>query len=148
MGNWTDAELSTTTTLAALESEINSLTDSDWTGKITLAKEEIGDRIEVYLKSRHYDSYIDFSEGQDIKDLISNPTVFNLSSDFYTLYLIYEDLAQGKNESAYYIKKQDYLQRFQDKIENDMQRIEISYDRDSTAEEYMQDIRPSRQITR
>jgi len=148
MANWEDATLSSSTTLAQVESEINSLTSSDWSAKIALAKEEIGDRLEVYLKGRYYDEYIDFEDDEDIKDLVSNPTVFNRSSDYYTLYLIYEDLAQGKSEGAYYTKKVEYKQRFEDKINIDLQRISISTDLDSDAEYYMQDIRRSRSITR
>jgi len=148
MSNWSDATLSTTASIAKLETEINSLTSDNWADKITIAKEIIADFLEVALKSRHYDDYIDFDAGEDIKDLVSNPTVFNLSSDYLVLHLIYDDLAQGKNESAYWVKKEEYYKKYKIKIEEDLWRIEISTDLDSDTELYMQDVRKSRQITR
>jgi len=140
MGNWSDATLSTTTSIAKIETEINSLTNSTQADKIALAKEILGDEVELALMDSKYKDYIDLSDNEDYKDLVANPTVFNLSSDYMVLKLIFEDLCGGNEESNYFGKYKLYAKKFDLQFQKDMQRINISTDLDSTAEEYAKDI--------
>jgi len=86
---WASSSLSTTGSIARWESDINDLADSgsNWTGKIDAAKELLGDQLEWYLKNQGVK--VDASQGEILIDVIANPTVFSVTSDYATLALIY-----------------------------------------------------------
>ena len=138
--SWSSATLSDASSLEKHEAEINDLTSSDWNDKISVAKELIGDRIEIALKDRGYDDYIDYTNDEDIKDLVANPTVMNLSSDFLTLSLIFVDLASGQETGTYAWKRDYYNDKYQEQMEIDLQRIDLDLDQDDDTDIYNEDI--------
>lgn len=133
MATWSTATLSTSTSIGKIESEINSLTSTNWDNKIAIAKELIGDRLEVILTERNI--RVDEAGGDVLLDVIANPTVFNLSSDYMTLHLIYDDLSQGQ-EGLYMQKLQKYNDYFERKFSEDVKRMNLDYDNDGTTDAY------------
>ena len=133
MAVWADATLSDSDSIAKFESEINSLTSTNWENSIAIAKELIGDKLEVILINQGYS--VDEADGEVLLDIIANPTVFNLSSDYFVLYLIYGDLSQGA-EGLYMMKSDKYLQLFKQKFEEDIKRMNLDTDMDDTVDIY------------
>ena len=133
MATWITAVLSTSTSIAKIESEINSLTSTNWDNKIAIAKELIGDRLEVILNERGV--RVDEAGGEVLLDVIANPTVFNLTSDYMTLHLIYDDLSQGQ-EGLYMQKLQKYNAYFERKFNEDVKRMNLDLDNDGNTDEY------------
>jgi len=129
--SWSGATLSTTTSIAKIESEVNNLTSTNWNDKIALAKELIGDRLEVILTNRGYK--VDELDSEVLLDIISNPTVFNISSDYLVLSLTFEDLSQG-SDGLYKSKAEKYLAYFEQKFDEDIRRITLDTDLDDTTD--------------
>lgn len=133
MATWSTAVLSTSTTIAKIETEINSLTSTNWDNKIALAKEIIGDKLEVILTERGI--RVDEADSKILLDVIANPTVFNLSSDYLTLHMIYDDLSQGQ-DGLYLVKSEKYNAYFERKFSEDLKRMNLDLDNDGTTDEY------------
>jgi len=132
---WINAILSTTTSLAKYESEINDLTSGTWANAIALAKEILGDKLEIILTNRGYS--VDEDEAA-LLDIIENPTVFNMTSDYLTLALIYEDLSQGM-EGLYKYKSEKYYTKFEKKFDEDVRRLNLDTNVDGTVDSYRMD---------
>ena len=128
---WADAVLSTTASIAKIESEINDLTATNWDNKIATAKELIGDKLEVILTERGVN--VDEESGDVLLDTIANPTVYNLSSDYMTLHLIFDDLSQGQ-EGLYMGKSEKYNAYFERKFSEDVKRMNLDLDNDGTTD--------------
>ena len=133
MGVWADAVLSTTASLAKIESEINSLTDTSWTNAIALAKELIGDKLELILMNRGIN--VDESDSEVLLDVILNPTVFNLSSDYLSLSLGFDDMSLGDGD-LYEYKSLKFKKKFEMKFNDDIRRITLDRNLDDTADTY------------
>jgi hypothetical protein len=116
---WSDATLTTSESLEKYESEINNLTSENWDNAIAIAKEIIGDKLEVVLMERGVS--VD-EESQELLDVIANPEVFNMSSDYLTLSLIFDDLSQGA-DGLYKDKAMKYYQKFELKFAEDIKRM-------------------------
>jgi len=133
MANWDSATLSTSTSIAKIETEINSLTATNWEDKILMAKELIGDKLEVILTERGIS--VDESDSDVLLDVIANPTVFNLTSDYMTLHLIYDDLSQGE-VGLYMSKSEKYFAYYENKFTEDLKRMNLDLDNDGTTDVY------------
>lgn len=137
--SWGNTIFSTTTTIAKWEQEINDLTSSDWNDKIDLAKTIMGSDVELRLLKTGFGKYIDFKAGEDVKDLITNPEIFNLASDFKTLQLIYEDLAKGDTDSYFWVKSRLYKTRYDEELNRVWALKNMDYDQDEEVDEYKND---------
>jgi len=133
MGVWGAAILSSTTTIAEIETEVNTLTATNWNNAIALGKELIGDKLELLLTSKGIK--VDESGGEVLLDVILNPTVFNRSSDYLVLSSIYEDLSQGM-DGLYKIKAEKYDAKFTLKFAEDLERMNLDTNLDSAADIY------------
>jgi hypothetical protein len=132
MAVWNDAVLSTSDSIARFEDNINSLTPSDWDDKISVAKQLIGDYIELELTQRGI--RVDEAEGDVLLDVIANPTIFSTSSDYLTLSLIFEDLSKGAEEGMRVVKAKYYFDKYKNKINDDMRRINLDTNLDGEAD--------------
>ena len=133
MADWSSATLSTSTSIAKIESEINDLTATNWDSKIEIAKELIGDKLEVILTERGI--VVDEADSKVLLNVIANPTVFNLTSDYMTLHLIYDDLSQGQ-EGLYRQKTEKYNAYFERKFNEDVKRMNLDFDNDGNTDAY------------
>ncbi|MBT6994537.1 MAG: hypothetical protein HN952_06230 [Candidatus Cloacimonetes bacterium] len=133
MADWSTAELSTTTSIAKFESEINDLTATNWNNQIAIAKELLGDRLEVVLTERGIS--VDEAESEVLLNVIANPTVFNLTSDYLTLSLIYDDLSQGM-EGLYLSKSEKYKALSKMKFNEDLKRMNLDTNDDDIVDNY------------
>jgi len=129
---WSDATLTTSESLEKYESEINNLTSENWDNAIAIAKEIIGDKLEVVLMERGVS--VD-EESQELLDVIANPEVFNMSSDYLTLSLIFDDLSQGA-DGLYKDKAMKYYQKFELKFAEDIKRMHLDLDLDDNIDIY------------
>ncbi|MBT7470198.1 MAG: hypothetical protein HN692_07335 [Candidatus Cloacimonetes bacterium] len=133
MADWSTAELSTTTSIVKFESEINDLTATNWNNQIAIAKELLGDRLEVVLTERGIS--VDEAESEVLLNVIANPTVFNLTSDYLTLSLIYDDLSQGM-EGLYLSKSEKYKALSKMKFNEDLKRMNLDTNDDDIVDNY------------
>ena len=133
MAVWADAILSDAASIEKFEGEINSLTSTNWDNAIAIAKELIGDKLEVILINQGI--AVDEAGGEILLDVIANPTVFNISSDYFVLYLIYEDLSQG-SDGLYMMKAEKYIELYQQKFNEDIKRMNLDIDLDDTTDIY------------
>ena len=132
---WADKTLSTSASLAKIESEINDLTSSDWSDKISTAKTMIGARLENALSERRIT--VDEQGGDILLDVIVDPDVtFGLASDFQTLFLIYNDLGFGSGDDKYEEKKKFYSDMFEQQFAEDEKRMKFDLNLDDTTDVY------------
>lgn len=121
--SWSSVTLSTIDTIARLEANINSLTDTTWESKISVAKDLIRDEI-----------YLHIPKPSDI-DNLDNTEVFELPSDYLTLHLIFEDISKGSVSGSSITKRDTYLQLYTDKMRTALTIIN-KYDNDSGEIDY------------
>lgn len=109
---------------------------SRWADKITLAKDILGVDLELRLLQDGYT--VDYDDGENILDLIANPTIFTNASDFMTLHLIYTDLAIGQNDEVFQKKAELYENRYKLELEKTTKLVDIDIDMDGTTDAYNQ----------
>jgi len=135
MADWSATALSTATSLAKIESEVNNLTSTDWSNKIATAKTMLGARLENTLSERGIG--VNEVDGEELLDVIVDPDViFGLSSDFLTLFLIYNELSDGGKNSSYQEKSDFYHGLFEDQLAVDIKRIKLDNNLDDTTDSY------------
>jgi len=135
MADWSATALSTADSLAKIESEVNDLTSSDWSNAIATAKTMIGSKLENTLSERGIG--VDEVNGDELLDIIVDPNViFGLSSDFLTLHLIYNDLADGNKDGSYYEKSVFYRAMFEEQFAVDIKRIKLDINLDDITDVY------------
>ena len=133
MADWSAAVLSTAASIAKIEEEINNLTNTDWSNVIDLSKELIGDRLEVLLTDRGYSA--DEAANENLLDVIANPTVFNLTSDYLVLSKSFEDLSQG-TDGLYKSKSAKYAAFYEAKFVEDVRRMNLDTNNDDVVDQY------------
>ena len=133
MADWSAAVLSTSTSIAKIESELNNLTVTNWDNAIAFAKELIGDKLEVLLTDRGYS--VDEANSEVLLDVIANPTVFNLTSDYLVLSKVFEDLSQG-TDGLYKSKSEKYAALYERKFVEDVKRMNFDTNFDDVVDEY------------
>jgi len=79
---------------------------------------------------------VDYDSGEILLDVINNPTVFGITSDYLTLALIYEDLSQGNYETLYGQKSKIYYSKYDQKYQQDVNRIDYDLNLDNTVDSY------------
>ena len=77
MASWADTTFSTTSTIANHEGEVNTLTSSDWSAKITLAKTIMGNDIQEILVNTGMHYWTDFDADEILLDIVTNKSIFN-----------------------------------------------------------------------
>lgn len=118
-----------------------------WQDKITLAKTFLGVDLENALTTGGYS--VNELDGEVLLDLIANPSIFNQSSDFLTLYLIYSDLTLGGTVNEIFTHKAEFYKAAYDKdLASNLKRINFDTDFDGTAETYRQDVSATGRLTR
>lgn len=111
VGNWTDATLCSEEDVRTRYLRTDHLlqqdeTLTDWIAK---AKEEIGEELDAHL--RHHRTEILVSEAADLKDLISNPTVFKQAAIHYTLFLLFAKNVDNEGDFNY-TQREFYLAEY------------------------------------
>lgn len=129
---WSSTVLSTTGSLAGIESEIASLTQDDWDDKIALAKKILGRRLETMLSQRGYS--VDEASGESLLDLIANPVVFDMASDYLSLHLIFSDLSLSMGREPYRLKADHYRREFEAQYALAVQSVHLDTDLDGDAD--------------
>jgi len=138
MSDWSSTNLSTTESLAKIENEVNELTDSNWDDKIATAKSMLGGRLENALAERGVD--VDESDDKVLLNTIVDPDItFALTSDFLTLFLIYNDLSQGKAGGIYEDKANFYHNIYDEQLAVDIKRMKLDVNLDDTTDVYRTD---------
>jgi len=136
MATWAATTFSTAASLATHESEINGLTATDWSAKITIAKTMMGNDIQEVLVNRGMDYWTDFEGGEILLDTVTNKEIFNIVSDFKTLFLCYQDLSNGEEDSVYAGKMEMYKQMYESSFKKAMKYVDLDLDHDGTADIY------------
>ncbi|MCD4650628.1 MAG: hypothetical protein K8S56_02410 [Candidatus Cloacimonetes bacterium] len=144
--SWETATLSSTTSIAAIDSEINQLTSGNWNDKISLAKKIIGRDLENKLTRNNYS--VDEAGGDVLLDIIANPQSLDLSSDYLTLHLIYADLAITLGRESYWQKAEFYRQEYGRHLNTALQALNIDCDGDGNPEKYRANLFTSGRINR
>lgn len=115
MASWNDTVLSTSSSIERIEKGVSTLLSSSLTftnNKIALAKDLLKARIQSELKAGNYDYLVDYENGKQLIDLIANPEIFALASDYYTCALIYADVATSNSSGAYVAKSANFMQEY------------------------------------
>lgn len=136
MATWAATTFSTAASIAKLETEINTLTSSDWSDKIDLAKTMMGNDIQNVLVNRGMSNWTDFESGEVLLDIITNKSIFDIVSDFKTLQLVYMDLSQGDEDSVYGSKKAMYEEEYQKAFNTAMKYVDLDLDQDGETDIY------------
>jgi len=138
MSIWADMNLSSTDSLAKIENEINELTDSNWDDKIATAKSMLGGRLENALAERGVD--VNEEDSEVLLNVIVDPDItFALTSDFLTLFLIYNDLSQGKAGGIYEDKATFYHDIYDEQLAVDIKRMKLDVNLDDETDVYRTD---------
>ncbi len=117
---------------------INAYVIGKWIDKIALAKDILGADIEIRLLQDG--KSVDYAEGEVLLDIIANPTIYGLCSDFKILELIYTDLSHGDEDSVYWRKAEIYLTKYTNELVKANQRVNFDNDLDGTTDEYNQEL--------
>ena len=136
MATWALTTFSTAVSLATHEGEINSLTATDWSSKITIAKTMMGNDIQEMLVNRGMDYWTDFESGEILLDTITNKDIFEIVSDFKTLDLCYQDLSNGEEDSVYGAKMTMYRQMYNSALRQAMKYVDLDINQDGTTDIY------------
>ena len=135
MSDWSSLDLSTSASIAKIESEVNNLTDGNWDDKISTAKTMIGSRLENALAERGIG--VDEDSGEVLLDVVVDPDVtFGLSSDFMTLHLIYKDLSMNSGTGNYEDKAKYYRQMYDEQMAVDIKRMKLDENLDDETDSY------------
>ena len=127
---------STAASLVTHEGEISSLTATDWSAKITLAKTIMGNDIQEVLVNRGLDYWTDFSASEILLDVITNKDILNIVSDYKALELCYRDLSGGDEDSVYGAKMKMYQQMYSSALKQALKYIDLDINQDGTTDIY------------
>ena len=105
-----------------------------WSDKITFAKDLLKDDVELRLMKMGYT--VDYSENEILIDIINNQDSLANVCDMKVLYWIYQDLANGNEDSPYYIKMLRYKELYNQLIDIKMNLLNIDTNEDGTVDEY------------
>lgn len=141
---WNDVELSTAQTIARIEGEVNSLLDP--TDKIALAKKILGRQLENLLSTRGY--RVNEAGGENLLELVANPAVFDLASDYLTLHLVYTDLSISMGRESYQGKADFYHRQYESHFATAARAIQLDTDLDGRADVYRSNLFSVGKITR
>jgi hypothetical protein len=141
---WNDVTLSTSQSISRIEGEVASLLDP--ADKIALADKLIRRQVENLLASREY--RVDESAGQSLLDLVGDPMVFDLASDYLVLHLIYSDLAVTMGREMHQSKAEFYHRQFETQFNAAVRAIRLDPNRDGHSEPFRADLFTVGKMTR
>jgi len=96
----------------------------NWDDKIAIAKDIIRYDIERLLTEHKV--WVDEESGQKLIDVIANPETYALASDYKTIQLIYEDMAETSLSAELYLKKANsYKLKYIAELNNAWQRSNL-----------------------
>ncbi len=127
-GNGNHAELDSTALHATYTVSAN------WLDKIAMAKKIIGRKLENQLSAQGYN--VDESNGKVLLDIIVNPELFDICSDYLTLHLIYTDLANAMGREMYWTKAEFYHRVFKDHFDVAAKAINLDTTLDGKVDRY------------
>ncbi len=127
-GNGYHAELDSTSLHATYTVPAN------WLDKIAMAKKIIGRRLENQLSSQGYN--VDESSGKALLDIVANPELFDICSDYLTLHLIYTDLANAMGREMYWTKAEFYHRVFKDHFDVASKAVNLDTTLDGAVDRY------------
>ena len=125
---------------------ISIYTIGDLTDKIEKAKVLLGLDIEQALNNRGY--VVDYSEGEVLLDIVNNSSKFATASDFKTLMLIFEDLANNDENSEFYQKMRIYEARYSKVFNQAINLVDLDTNLDGTTDDYKAEAQPIARSTR
>jgi len=148
MATWALTTFSTAASIAKIETEINALTATNWDNHIATAKTLMGNDIQEVLVNRGLDYWTDFSNDEILLDTVTNKTIFDIVSDYKTCQLVYMDLSNGDEDSAYGAKMVMYKQMYKATFGQAMKYIDLDIDQDGTTDIYKANIHAIGRSTR
>ena len=133
------------TNTGSIDIYVNSVYDN----KMEVAKQFMGEDIERYLLNDGYGDDLDYSGGDELKDVITNLSIFKYPYIYLTLHLIYEDFVQTASEDdEFKFKSERYLRRYKDRFDAVYSLKNISRDADGTTDDYKEDSNSAPRIMR
>ncbi len=131
-GNGNHAELDSTALHATYTVSAN------WLDKIAMAKKIIGRRLENQLSSQGYT--VDEGSGKVLLDIVVNPELFDICSDYLTLHLIYTDLANAMGREMYWTKAEFYHRVYKDHFDVAAKALNLDTTLDGSVDRYRANI--------
>lgn len=144
--SWDTLTLSTATSLARLESEVTQLVPDQIDGKIALAKKILGRRLENLLCLRGITA--DETDGRTLIDVIANPGVFDLTSDYLTLHLIFSDLMLSMGQDSYRDKAEFHRREFEQHFERTASVMNLDINLDGNVDQIRANLFTTGRMTR
>lgn len=135
--SWLSTVLSTRASIERIESEVaidGFISDLCLAGKIELSKEIISAEVEIYLSITRGIT-VDEANDDVLLDVINNPEVIGLTSDYLTLSVIFEDASMGDEHSPSYIKSKKYYAYYLKQLAIAKQRFNLDTNLDGTVDE-------------
>ena len=139
-GNGYHAELESTSLHA------NYTVSANWLDKISIAKKIIGRKLENQLASQGYS--VDEGSGKILLDIVANPDLFDISSDYLTLHLIYTDLANAMGREMYWTKAEFYHRVFKDHFDAAAKAVNLDTTLDGSVDRFRANVFSSTRIKR
>ncbi len=139
-GNGNHAELDSTDVHATYTVSAN------WLDKIAMAKKIIGRRLENLLSTQGYS--VDEASGKVLLDIVANPDLFDICSDYLSLHLIYTDLANAMGREMYWTKAEFYHRVFKDHFDAASKAVNLDTTLDGAVDKYRANINYSTRIKR
>jgi hypothetical protein len=145
----TEDYLKAVATSAAVNSgTISIYSTSKWADKISVAKDYMAVDIELMLINNGFRDYVDYSAGDEPKDLITNLSIFDMASHMKTLELIFFDLARGDEDSIFWHKMVYYREMYKLHLDKAWELKNIDVDLDGDTDNYRDKTENTRSFTR
>ena len=110
-----------------------------WADKIANAKKILGLDLEKLLTDKGIK--VDEQSGKVLLNVIQNPSTFATASDYKSIQLIYEDLAESSLSAELYFKKAEYYGRkYKDELYDAWLRVNLDLTLSGTVEIYRADL--------
>ena len=139
-GNGNHAALSTAAVHGSCE------TAAGWLDKIALARTMLERRLENALTNRGV--RVSEAAGQVLLDVVANPRVFALASDYLTLHLIYTDLAADMGKELWFRKAEWYQRQFDANFTAALRQVNLDINVDGAPDAYRTGLFGAARITR
>ena len=137
------------TSNSASSGKLDIYATSRWSEKIALAKAFMGDDLERMLINAGLDSNMDYADGDILLDVINNKDIFDTSSLYLTLSLIFEDLmTSGDETDVFKLKADRYKKRYDDKMTTAFGLKDLDTNKDGTTDIHKDQSNVTLRVTR
>ena len=117
-----------------------------WHDKIALARTILSRKLENALTNRGI--RVNEKAGETLLDVVENPRVFALASDYLALHLIYSDLAADMGKELWFRKAEWYQRQYEANFDAALRQVNLDTTFDGVPEQYRSGLYTAGRVTR